>query len=75
MKPFNGRCEMPEREVEHGVITIASKRSGHNYTIDSKEFKCELPQKPIWKSEGKTIRITMEKIRSCRFKPLAVLSS
>ncbi|CAI9775887.1 unnamed protein product [Fraxinus pennsylvanica] len=52
MKPFGGRCEMPEREVERGVITIASKRSGHNCTIDTKELTCELPQKPTGKSEG-----------------------
>nr|GLL19046.1 MORC family CW-type zinc finger protein 3-like [Ipomoea trifida] len=27
MKPYNGNCEMPEQLVEHGVITISSKRS------------------------------------------------
>ncbi|KAL2489066.1 MORC family CW-type zinc finger protein 3-like [Forsythia ovata] len=52
MMPFGGRCEMPERLVERGVITIASKRSGHNCTTDSKELKCGLPQNPPGKAEG-----------------------
>ncbi|KAL0368900.1 UNVERIFIED_CONTAM: MORC family CW-type zinc finger protein 3 [Sesamum calycinum] len=30
MKPFNGRCEMPEEEVEKGLITISTKRHGYN---------------------------------------------
>ncbi|KAL0432620.1 UNVERIFIED_CONTAM: ATPase MORC2B [Sesamum latifolium] len=29
MKPFNGRCEMPEEEVERGLITISTKRHGY----------------------------------------------
>jgi len=30
MEPFNGRCEMPEQKVGHGVITIGTKRLGHS---------------------------------------------
>uniref|UniRef100_A0ACD5TZT0 Uncharacterized protein n=1 Tax=Avena sativa TaxID=4498 RepID=A0ACD5TZT0_AVESA len=30
LPPFNGRCEIPEEQMEVGVITVAEKRSGHN---------------------------------------------
>lgn len=32
MKPFNGKCEMPEQKVERGVFTICAKRSGYDLT-------------------------------------------
>ncbi|GAB2279381.1 hypothetical protein Dimus_014025 [Dionaea muscipula] len=28
MEPFNGRCDTPEQEVEHGVITVSTQRDG-----------------------------------------------
>ncbi|KAI5683904.1 hypothetical protein M9H77_05132 [Catharanthus roseus] len=38
MKPFNGRCDMPEEKVEEGVVTISEKRYGYsNCSEDSTE--------------------------------------
>ncbi|XP_059286800.1 uncharacterized protein LOC132040178 isoform X3 [Lycium ferocissimum] len=42
MKPFNGKCEIPEQEVEPGVITISSKRLGYSSTEDPEEIKRKL---------------------------------
>ncbi|XP_073357653.1 uncharacterized protein [Aegilops tauschii subsp. strangulata] len=30
MPPFNGHCDIPEQQMEVGVITVAEKRCGHN---------------------------------------------
>ena len=30
MSPFNGLCETPEEQMDHGVIAISSKRSGYD---------------------------------------------
>ncbi|KAM3412597.1 hypothetical protein ACQJBY_003990 [Aegilops geniculata] len=30
MPPFNGHCNVPEQQMEVGVITVAEKRCGHN---------------------------------------------
>ncbi|KAF8405599.1 hypothetical protein HHK36_010506 [Tetracentron sinense] len=30
MKPYNGRCETPEQQMDRGVITVAAKRTGHH---------------------------------------------
>ncbi|GAB4848365.1 hypothetical protein Ancab_003059 [Ancistrocladus abbreviatus] len=29
MEPFNGKCDIPEQEVERGIITVSSKRCGY----------------------------------------------
>lgn len=42
MKPFNGKCEIPEQKVEPGVITISSKRLGYSSTEDPEEIKRKL---------------------------------
>ncbi|GMH14936.1 hypothetical protein Nepgr_016777 [Nepenthes gracilis] len=38
MEPFNGRCEIPEQEVDHGVITVSTMRSG--YDSNQKPGQC-----------------------------------
>ncbi|XP_019172421.1 PREDICTED: MORC family CW-type zinc finger protein 3-like [Ipomoea nil] len=39
MKPYNGNCEMAEQMVEHGVITISSKRT----EFESREDPLNVP--------------------------------
>ncbi|KAL0366322.1 UNVERIFIED_CONTAM: MORC family CW-type zinc finger protein 3 [Sesamum radiatum] len=51
MKPFNGRCEMPEEEVERGLITISTKRHGYN-TKDPNESRNRLPEQASSELEG-----------------------
>ncbi|KAL2242169.1 UNVERIFIED_CONTAM: MORC family CW-type zinc finger protein 3, partial [Sesamum indicum] len=51
MKPFNGRCEMPEEEVEKGLITISTKRHGYN-TKDPNESRNRLPEQASSELEG-----------------------
>lgn len=29
MSPFNGKCETPEQQMGHGIITVSAKRSGY----------------------------------------------
>ncbi|KAK4434280.1 MORC family CW-type zinc finger protein 3 [Sesamum alatum] len=51
MKPFNGRCEMPEEEVERGLITISTKRHGYN-TKDPTESRNRPPEQASSELEG-----------------------
>lgn len=41
MKPFNGRCDMPELKVEDGVVTISEKRCRNSNTVDPVESEDE----------------------------------
>ncbi|CAH9098380.1 unnamed protein product [Cuscuta epithymum] len=41
MKPFNGKCEIPEQSVGDGVITVSSKRSHHTAKEDLVDFHQE----------------------------------
>ncbi|KAL7085374.1 hypothetical protein ACP275_14G278600 [Erythranthe tilingii] len=50
MKPFNGRCEIPEEEVGSGLITISTKRNGYNIKEPS-ESRNSLPEKATSQSE------------------------
>ncbi|XP_016466160.2 uncharacterized protein LOC107788929 isoform X1 [Nicotiana tabacum] len=52
MKPFNGKCEIPEQEVEPGVITISSKRLGYTPTEDREEIKGKFSRKAAETSEN-----------------------
>ncbi|MCD7463595.1 hypothetical protein HAX54_050906 [Datura stramonium] len=47
MKPLNGKCEIPEQEVEPGVITISSKRLGYSFTEDPEEIKRKLSRQAV----------------------------
>lgn len=51
MKPFNGRCEVPEEEVESGLITISTKHHG-GYTKDPIKSSNEVSEKAATKSQG-----------------------
>ncbi|KAL3527320.1 hypothetical protein ACH5RR_011976 [Cinchona calisaya] len=52
MKPFNGRCDMPEEKVKDGVITISTQRCGYS-CIDNLEFQDRSPKK-TFKSSSST---------------------
>lgn len=59
MKPFNGKCEIPEQEVEPGVITISSKRLGYTPTEDREEIKGKFSRKAAETSESMTLKIVL----------------
>ncbi|CAA0840731.1 Unknown protein [Striga hermonthica] len=50
MKPFNGRCDMPEEDVS-GLITISTKRHGHN-TNDSNDSRERPPENATSGTQG-----------------------
>ncbi|XP_074308690.1 uncharacterized protein LOC141643433 isoform X2 [Silene latifolia] len=54
MKPFNGKCEMPELKPDRGIVTIGTKRSGYSYGMasDDKESIQIGNDSPV--SEGKS---------------------
>lgn len=52
MKPVNGKCEMPEQKLEHGVITISSQRSGYNCKENSSQGNNKVKQPPTKGSLG-----------------------
>ncbi|KAL8492252.1 hypothetical protein ACS0TY_023768 [Phlomoides rotata] len=58
MKPFNGRCEVPE-EVESGLITISTKHHG-GHTKDSTKSSNGVPEKAATKSQGTGIVTSSE---------------
>ena len=39
MEPFNGKCDIPEQQMEVGVITVGEKISGHNKVVQPKVKK------------------------------------
>lgn len=41
MPPFNGKCEFPEQQIDRGVITIATKRSHHDFEPSTIQFEEE----------------------------------
>ncbi|CAN4083620.1 unnamed protein product [Withania somnifera] len=52
MKPFNGKCDIPEQEVEPGVITISSKRQVYSFTEDPEEIKHKLSRQAVGTSKN-----------------------
>ncbi|KAM3285587.1 ATPase MORC2B isoform X1 [Capsicum chacoense] len=53
MKPFNGKCEIPEQEVEPGVITVSSKRQGYSFSADPQEIKGKLSGQAVGTSKNR----------------------
>ncbi|KAL3525145.1 hypothetical protein ACH5RR_013517 [Cinchona calisaya] len=54
MKPFNGRCDMPEEKVEDGVVTMSSNHSGYSWTKDL-DYTDRSPEEPPKTEERYTV--------------------
>ncbi|CAK9150210.1 unnamed protein product, partial [Ilex paraguariensis] len=65
MKPFSGKCEMPEQKVGRGVITVSAKRSQCDPMENPSKLIEGLLENANSTSEGKSLNTLPESTNEC----------